>query len=76
MSRVPFVLSVFFALAAAAPLEAQGRGNGAQSRTVPGTAQSRTPRDVPGAQNRDHRDDARDRGIPPGHMPPPGMCRI
>ena len=76
MSRVPFVLPLFFALVATAPLQGQGRGNGAQNRTIPDAAQARDRIGVPSTQSRDHRDDARDRGIPPGHMPPPGMCRI
>lgn len=68
MTRVPFALSLLFALVAVTETDAQ-------SRTVPGTAQSRD-REVPSAQSRDHRGDDRDWGIPRGHMPPPGMCRI
>jgi hypothetical protein len=77
--RTLHLVSSFAALLASAPLVAQGRPSGTVlnpgSGTIlnPGSGTILNPDRIP--RTRDDRRDSRDR-IPPGQLPPAGMCRI
>jgi hypothetical protein len=77
--RTFHLVSSFAALLASAPLVAQGRPSGTVlnpgSGTIlnPGSGTILNPDRIP--RTRDDRRDSRDR-IPPGQLPPAGMCRI
>lgn len=70
MRRIETITFAAAALALAMPAAAQGRGKGRTSQRSTSTVQ-RTSGDVIGTT----RTAGHDR-VPPGHLPPPGMCRV
>ena len=84
MTRTSFVLSLAATIAVASPVAAQGRGQSdAENRAntserVRAVSARERVEAAHRASARSRDDDRSDRGarIPPGHLPPRGMCRI